>query len=148
MRLFENAFHFLEAAESALDFQTGPVLLHNDLHPKNILLNQGKFSGVIDWECSQFGEADFELCHLIHWCVFPPENNINFRPFLQAFFAAAPKCVQVPHLEQRLTIYQIEHEIQQIIWHGSAVEPWRIPRLKHWLDGGVARLFKEISVQI
>lgn len=143
--LFADAFQFLRASCTALDFQAGPKLLHNDLHPKNLLLHQGKFAGVIDWECSQFGEADFELCHLIHWCVYPPAADIDFRPFLRALFQAAPKCTQVPHLAQRLTIYQIEHEIQQIIWQGTKAESLRVPRLSHWLAGGVDDLLGEIT---
>jgi len=145
-QVFENAFRYLQASAAALDFQAGPTLLHNDFHPANILLDQGRFSGVIDWECSQFGEADFELCHLIHWCLYPPKPNIDFRPFLRAFFAASPRCAGVPQLAQRLTIYQIEHEIQQIIWNARQAEPWRVPRLMRWLDGGVEALLGEIGV--
>ena len=104
-----------------------------------------KFSGVIDWECSQFGEADFELCHLIHWYLYPPKSNLDFRTFLRALFEASPQCTQVPDLVQRLTIYQIEHEMQQIIWNHSEAESWRIPRLVSWLDGYVADLFREIG---
>ncbi len=144
-QVFERAFHFLQATGAALDFQAGPVLLHNDFHPQNIIIHQGKFSGVIDWECSQFGEADFELCHLFHWCLYPPNPNIDFRTFLRAFFKASPKCAQVPHLAQRLTIYQIEHEIQQIIWNASEAESWRVPRLVQWLDGRVDGLFRDLS---
>lgn len=142
-QVFASAFQFLQASMRALDFQAGPKLLHNDFHPKNLLLHQGRFSGVIDWECSQFGEADFELCHLIHWCVYPPNPEINYRPFLRALFHAAPRCTQVPNLAQRLTIYQIEHEIQQIIWQGSEAEAIRLPRLLYWMAGGVDDLFRE-----
>lgn len=85
--VFASAFRFLRTSSPALDFQTGPKLLHNDLHPRNLLLHQGQFTGVIDWECSQFGEADFELGHLIHWCLYPPKPNIDFRPFLRSLFA-------------------------------------------------------------
>lgn len=145
--VFESAFQFLQATASALDYQAGPVLLHNDFHPQNIILHRGKFSGVIDWECSQFGEADFELCHLIHWCLYPPRPDIDFRTFLGAFFRASPECVRIPHLAERLTIYQIEHEIQQIIWNASTSESWRVPRLVHWMDGGVESLFREFSSQ-
>ncbi len=144
IRFFANAFQFLHASAEALNFQAGPKLLHNDFHPKNILCNQGQFSGVIDWECSQFGEADFELCHLIHWCVYPPQSGIDFRPFLRGLFQSAPKCAQVPNLAQRLTIYQVEHEIQQIIWSSSQAASWRVPRLLYWMDGGVEKLFREI----
>lgn len=147
IRVFQSAFQYLQAASAALDFQSGPKLLHNDFHPKNILLDQGKFSGVIDWECSQFGEADFDLCHLVHWCLYPPEPGIDFRPFLRALFEAAPQCARVPRLAQRLTIYQIEHEIQQIIWNAREAESWRVPRLVRWLDGAVEELFREIAAQ-
>jgi aminoglycoside phosphotransferase (APT) family kinase protein len=143
-QVLTSAFQFLRVSAAALDFQSGPKLLHNDLHPKNILLHQGRFSGVIDWECSQFGEADFELTHLIHWCVYPPQPDIDFRPFLRALFQSAPKCTQVPYLAQRLTIYQIEHEIQQIIWHGKDAGVLRVPRIAHWLAGGVDDLLREI----
>ena len=146
IKVLESAFRFLRASIHVLDFQTGPKLLHNDFHPRNMLLYQGKFSGVIDWECSQFGEADFELCHLIHWCLYPPEPNLNYRPFLRALFQSAPQCTQVPNLARRLTIYQIEHEIHQIIWHGSKAESWRVPRLVNWMDGSVDYLFREITV--
>ncbi|MBZ0296898.1 MAG: hypothetical protein K8L99_30335, partial [Anaerolineae bacterium] len=107
-----------------------------------------EFSGVIDWECSQFGEADFELCHLIHWCLYPPESSIDFRPFLGALLKASPKCAQTPDLTTRLTIYQIEHEIQQIIWNSSEAETWRVPRLARWIDGDVDDLFREIGFSV
>lgn len=142
VEVFESAYRFLQASSAVLDYQTGPRLLHNDFHPKNVLLDQGKFSGVIDWECSQFGEADFELCHLIHWCMYPPEPNIDFRTFLGALLEASPQCTRIPNLAQRLTIYQIEHEIQQIIWNTSDAEIWRIPRLIHWMDGCVDELLR------
>jgi aminoglycoside phosphotransferase (APT) family kinase protein len=145
VKVFERAFRFLDASIDALDFQTGSKVLHNDFHPKNILLHRGRFSGVIDWECSQFGEADFELCHFVHWCVYPPRPDIDFRPFLHAFFQVAPNCAQVPDLVKRLTIYQIEHDIQQIIWHGRNGEIERVPRIIRWMDGGVDDLFRQVG---
>ena len=145
LRVFESAFRFLDASAGALDYQAGPRLLHNDFHPKNILLHQGRFSGVIDWECSQFGEADFELCHVIHWCLYPPRPDIDFRPFLGVLFASSPQCAQVPDLAERLTIYQIEHDIQQIIWHGSRAAAERVPRIAGWMDGDVGDLLREVN---
>ena len=144
VRVFESAFRFLDASVDALDFQTGPKLLHNDLHPKNILVDHGSFSGVIDWECSQFGEADFELCHFIHWCLYPPRPDIDFRPFLSVLLEVSPNCAQVPDLAKRLTIYQVEHEIQQITWHGSKAEAERVPRIVRWMDGGVDDLLRQL----
>ncbi len=45
INVLESAYRFLEASTAVLDFQSGPKLLHNDFHPKNILMHQGKFSG-------------------------------------------------------------------------------------------------------
>ncbi len=139
-----RAFRFLDDNAHALEFQRGPKLLHNDFHPKNILVTQGGFSGVIDWECSQFGEADFDLCHLIHWCIYPPKPEIDFRPLLRGLFTATPHSAQVPDLATRLTIYQIEHEIQQMLWQGNRAEAERVPRLQAWLDGSVAQLLSNV----
>ncbi len=144
-QVIQEAHQFLSASADALDHQARPTLLHNDFHPRNILLHQGRFSGVIDWECSQHGEADFELCHLIHWCLYPPHPGIDFRAFLRAFFQCAPKCAQFPELATRLAIYQVEHEMQQIIWQGSQVEAVRVPRLVSWLDGAVEELLREVG---
>lgn len=144
-RVFAQAFRFLGDHAAALDPQAGPSLLHNDFHPKNILLHQGRFSGVIDWECSQYGEADFDLCHLIHWCAYPPRPNMDLRPFLGAVLAAAPRCARVPGLARRLAIYQVEHEIQQILWSGAAAEAGRVPRLARWLEGGVEALLRDVG---
>ena len=144
LQVLERAFRFLEKSADALDYQAGPKLLHNDFHPKNILLDRGRFAGVIDWECSQVGEGDFDLCHLIHWSFYPPRPDIDFRPFLGALFDASPACAQAPGLAQRLTLYQIEHEIQQIIWQGSAAEAERVQRLLRWMDGGVDELLGQV----
>ncbi len=57
---------------------------------------------------------------IVHFgCLYPPKPDIDLRVFLRALFEASPRCTQFPDLAQRLTLYQIEHEIQQIIWQGS-----------------------------
>ncbi len=73
IQLSEEAKHLLELSKEyinansfCLDYENGPSLLHNDFHYKNIILQDNAFSGVIDWECSQYGEADFDLIHLLH----------------------------------------------------------------------------------
>lgn len=135
--IVKQAIQYLYSHVDDLVFQSGPVLLHNDFHPKNIVVDNGDFSGVIDWECSQFGECDFEMCHLIHWCLYPPKEGVNFKPFLSSLFSASPKCVSVPNISGRLTIYQIEHELIQLIWSGGKTEIDRTQKLTKWLEGSV-----------
>jgi aminoglycoside phosphotransferase (APT) family kinase protein len=138
--VFDRAFTYMEDTQDALSFQSGPVLLHNDLHPKNIIVDNGTFSGIIDWECSQYGEADFELCHFVHWWAYPPAAGIDLKDFVLALLEQAPRCAQVPRLNERLTIYQLEHEIMQIIWRGGTVLSERLPKIASWLDGRVEQL--------
>ena len=133
-----EAIDRLQSLSGALAFQGGPRLLHNDLHPANIIVDGGRLSGVIDWECSQFGEADFELSHLVHWCAFPPEAGMELTPMIESVFRRRPFCTQVPDLEQRLTLYQLEHDLNQLVWHGMSDEENRVARLRDWLDGRVA----------
>lgn len=140
-----EAFVFLRENSSALDYSAGPALLHNDFHPKNIIVDSGDLSGVIDWECSQYGEADFDLCHLIHWCLYPPVKGVDLRHFLGTVIESAPRCAMVPDLAKRLTIYQVEHELIQTMWKGEEGLSGREARLRHWMAGGVEKLFAEFG---
>lgn len=40
---------------------TAPVLVHGDFHPGNILWNQGKLTGVVDWSAARLGSRWFEF---------------------------------------------------------------------------------------
>ena len=83
-KTIEDAFAFMNASLDCLVYQKGVALIHNDLHPKNIVVHGGALSAVIDWVCSQFGEPDFDFSHMIHWCFFPPDTDADLRPFTAA----------------------------------------------------------------
>ena len=143
--IFKEAFDYFESNVEALNYQQGPVLIHNDLHPKNIIVEKGVFSGVIDWECSQYGEPDFEYCHLIHWCLYPPSPEINLKPFLFSLLRKSKLNLNVNSFSKRQTIYQIEHEIMQIIWSKGKTQSERAPKIKSWLEGQVDTFLDEIK---
>lgn len=116
-QLVNSAFKTLNHLVSSLDFQYGARLLHNDLHPKNIIINNGHLGGIIDWECSQYGESDFELAHLVNWNLFLMNSNEKFEKLMNEVISAYQDKNNVPFLEQRLRFYLLEHELQQIIWN-------------------------------
>ena len=64
--LLKTADEYIERNIGCLDYQQKPSLLHNDFHYKNIIISGDRVSGIIDWECSQFGEIDFDLIHLLY----------------------------------------------------------------------------------
>jgi len=131
------ALAHIQANGDALEYQVGPRLLHNDFHPRNIIVQNGRLAGVIDWECSQFGEPDFDLAHLVHWAVDPPDPGHPLRRFVKAVLCDFQVAAKVPDLGIRLTIYQLEHELNQLIWNGKTQEPDRVRRVNWWLEGAV-----------
>ena len=132
--IISKAFDYIYENISALEYQEGAKLLHNDFHPKNIIIFNGGLAGVIDWECSQFGEADFELAHLFHWCIYPSVKDNNIELLLKSVMENLNNITDIPNIEKRLTIYQLEHELNQLIWHGKKQEKERVQRIKGWLN--------------
>ncbi len=136
------ALSYINKHIDCLKYQEGPRLLHNDLHPKNIIIDHNKLVGIIDWECSQFGEVDFELSHLFHWCIFPSKPDKRFELLLKTVFKGFMAIHHIPYVSQRLTIYELEHELNQIIWNSASMDV-RITRIKGWLDGQLIDLINK-----
>jgi aminoglycoside phosphotransferase (APT) family kinase protein len=136
-----QAFKYIDEHIESLEFQSGPVYLHNDLHPKNIIIQDYNFSGVIDYECAQYGERDFDLVHLVHWSLFPPDARSHFNEMVQFIIDVFQKQSYIPELDIRLTIYQLQHEINQIIWNPNQNLQERKTRIDKWLEGVIYQTF-------
>lgn len=151
IQLSEDLQHLLKRTEeyintniSSLDFENGPSLLHNDFHHKNIIMHNNTFSGVIDWECSQYGEVDFDIIHLLHWCLFP-SKEIDMKHLFNTIFLMQMKECPIPMIEKRLTIYLLEHDFIQILWSkGKRAEEF-LPRIKWWLSGNLEKYLQNLD---
>jgi aminoglycoside phosphotransferase (APT) family kinase protein len=144
-RLLELSDEYIKNNISSLDYEAGPVLLHNDFHFKNIIVHNNEFSGVIDWECSQFGEMDFELIHLLHWSLFPPSKDIDTRSIFNIVLNRQMKNNHIPMIEKRLSIYMLEHDFIQIYWSNGSRTDEFLPRIKYWLDGEQEEYIRSIA---
>lgn len=132
-QILELSNEYINTNISCLDFESGPSLLHNDLHYKNIIIHNNTFSGVIDWECSQYGEADFDLIHLLHWCLFPPSKDVDMTQLFNTIFLLFRENSNIPMVGKRLTIYLLEHDFIQILWsQGKRVDEF-FSRINWWL---------------
>ncbi|MCL1859259.1 MAG: aminoglycoside phosphotransferase family protein [Oscillospiraceae bacterium] len=141
-KVISKAFDYIYANIRSLEYQTGARLLHNDFHPKNIIVHKGRLAGITDWECSQFGEADFELTHLFHWHFYLiPDNNLEI--LLKSVVENLHAVLYIPNIEKRLTIYQLEHDLNQLIWRGRIQEEERIYKINGWLNGQIRALFEK-----
>ncbi len=141
-KVIESAFTYMYNHIDSLDYENGPVFLHNDLHPKNIIIRQNQYIGVIDWECSQFGEYDFDFVHLLQWCIYPNEPRRSFKKLLKAVFDNYERLYHIPRLPERFTIYQLEHEMNQLVWNkGKDIED-RAMRITGWISGKIEQFMK------
>jgi len=63
-------------------YDRAPVWLHGDLHPANILVNEGRVSGVIDFGDITAGDPANDLS--VAWMLLPAELHGAFRAAYQA----------------------------------------------------------------
>ena len=71
-----------DAALAAPGYDGPPVWLHGDLHPANILVNDGLVSGVIDFGDITAGDPASDLS--VAWMLLPPGCRASFWSAYQA----------------------------------------------------------------
>jgi len=71
-----------DAALAAPGYDGPPVWLHGDLHPANILVNDGQVSGVIDFGDITAGDPACDLS--VAWMLLPPGSQAGFWSAYQA----------------------------------------------------------------
>ena len=75
-----------DAALAAPGYDGPPVWLHGDLHPANVLVNEGQVSGVIDFGDITAGDPASDLS--VAWMLLPPGCHDSFW---SAYRAAGPR---------------------------------------------------------
>jgi aminoglycoside phosphotransferase (APT) family kinase protein len=66
-----------EADLAAPAWERPPVLMHGDLDRRNLLVEHGRLSAVIDWGCFALGDPACEA--MVAWKVFSGESRQIFR---------------------------------------------------------------------
>jgi aminoglycoside phosphotransferase (APT) family kinase protein len=69
-----------ETALAAPVYEGPPVWLHGDLDARNILVENGRITGVIDFGCLGLGDPAADV--MVAWKMFPPETRLLFRDLL------------------------------------------------------------------
>ena len=69
-----------EAALSAPEWKRAPVWIHGDLDPRNLLVENGRLSAVIDFGCLGVGDPACDV--MVAWKVFPAHTRNIFRTAL------------------------------------------------------------------
>jgi aminoglycoside phosphotransferase (APT) family kinase protein len=122
------------------------VFLHTDLHFRNLLVDRGRITGLIDFEGSRRGPADVELdmfLRSMRWDSLPVDEA---RGFIRAFRRAYPAPFAHSRLVARLEVYEA-------LWHLVQFHHWKPG--DHWtsdpaeslaeiLDGSFAAQVDEV----
>lgn len=153
--LVDMAETFYGEHRAALAHSVGPRMMHGDLHLHNVLAEAGRITGIIDWEWSWGGgvEPDFDLEALFRWSLYPRDlgdedeaarlEAEDFRLVIPTLLAAYPEVRTIPRLMERMTIYQIEHELHQMVSWPARVPTRPVERLRNWVQE--RRLIRELG---
>ena len=116
---FEHHKHVLQAAT--------PVLVHRDLWPGNILVEDGKITAILDFEFSMQAPRDYELLLIEQFCLYPndfveEDNEIyttaDFADYVQLLKRHYRELFAVPNLRERLNLYHIIYSLSvYVAWY-------------------------------
>ncbi|MBI1280723.1 MAG: phosphotransferase [Anaerolineaceae bacterium] len=97
-------------------------LIHSDLLNYNLLTLDNHISGVIDWQCSLYGDSLYDVAWFTFYEPWYPEfGAIQLSQKLRAHFEASADST---NLKERLVCYQLHIALDSIIYN-SAKENWK-----------------------
>ncbi len=96
--------------------------VHFDLNPANVLAEQGRVTGVVDWDGACAGDRAFDLCTLLFYCYDPAtgaDASVRATLWDRACALSGPAAVGVylAHMAHRQVEWMVRH-------HPHAVDAW------------------------
>lgn len=98
-----------------------PVLVHGDLHGSNVIVDQGRVTGLIDFAEALAQPADAELDTILRWCArareYPPTpggqglDEATLTEVPGWLHGAYPELFGRAHLRERLLFYDMYGEL-------------------------------------
>ncbi len=106
--LLEKCRRYYDQHIDALNSTDGPCVIHRDFRPGNIIIDQGKIQGIIDWSSARGGFAEEDFCPLEfgEW-----SNNPDYK---NAFLAGYANVRKVPDYHHILPLLRLSRAIGAI----------------------------------
>lgn len=83
-------------------------LIHDDLLNRNVLVDEGRITAVLDWGSSMHGDFLYDLAKFTYYAPgpwFAQWANIDFKSEALAHFGRIG--LEVPKFDERLTCYEL-----------------------------------------
>jgi Ser/Thr protein kinase RdoA (MazF antagonist) len=114
---------------SLFDSVGGPCITHRDFRPGNIIVNDGKLQGIIDWSSARASFAQEDFCFLEHgdW----PMDSTNKQSFLSGYASIRPVPdygAIMPLLRISRAIAIIGFSVKRGIWKTSMTPQYQFNR--------------------
>jgi len=104
-----------------------PVLVHGDVHGSNVIVDQGRVTGLIDFAEALAQPADVELDTILRWCAksreYPPtphERGLDETTLTEVpgwLHGAYPELFEREQLRERLLFYDMQGELAVYAHH-------------------------------
>ena len=127
--LLEKCHQYYDQHVDLLSSVDGPHIIHRDFRPGNLILDEGKIQGVIDWSSARGGFAEEDFCPLEfdEWSTDPAYKNA----FLSGY-ASIRKVPQYQHIVQLLrlsrAIATIGLTVKRGIWKSKGARIYQFNR--------------------
>ena len=108
------------------------TLVYWDAHFDNILVQDTKIVGILDFERTEVSSMDFVLDIIKRMVEYPKkymsekfekfakkEDYANLLDWFQEFY---PELFEFENLDKRLDLYSVEHDLDTLIWYPDSVE--------------------------
>ncbi|ROP60887.1 phosphotransferase family protein [Curtobacterium sp. ZW137] len=142
--LFEHVARWVDA-RLPLFADDRLVLVHGDLHGSNVMVDQGRVTGLIDFAEAVAQPADVELDTILRWCARPLEfpatpdgRGLDASTLAEVpgwLRGAYPELFAREHLRERLRFFDMEVELAILAHHPD-------PTVREVARGRVTRLLE------
>ncbi|MBX9831109.1 phosphotransferase [Candidatus Babeliales bacterium] len=127
--LIEQCRSYYNAHINLLTSADGPCITHRDFRAGNVIIDQGKLLGIIDWSSARAGFAQEDFCPLEHG-GWPANPNAK-----ESFFAGYASIRPVPDYKTMIPLLRLSRAIAIIgftvkreTWNGHAAQLYQLNR--------------------
>lgn len=109
-KLFEQCIVYFNEAFSDLPEPDGPCLVHMDFRPGNILVDNDKVTGIIDFESARGGSSEVDFTKLNRY--FWQSNPLSKRGYINGYSTIRP----LIDLTRVLPFYDFYDAFSAVVW--------------------------------